>query len=108
MVTEQRVQVTASRYRIPDVVVVARPPEDGRIVNEPPFLCIEVLSPSDRMTEMQERIDDYLKFGVRYVWVMNPVNRQAFIYTADRIQPVTDGILRTANPEILVPLADLA
>jgi Uma2 family endonuclease len=107
-VTEQRVQVLPSRYRVPDIAVVLAPPDNGRIVDAPPFLCIEILSRADRMTEMQDRIDDYLKFGVRYVWVINPVNRQAFIYTPDHIQPVTDGILRTAGPDILVPLADLA
>jgi hypothetical protein len=50
------------------------------------------------MSEMQERIDDYLEFGVPYVWVINPINRRAFIYTPgamheakrrhpDRLQP---------------------
>ena len=107
VVTEQRVQVTATRFRIPDVTVVLTPPDNGRIVNHPPFLCIEILSPSDRMAEMQERIDDYLKFGVRFIWIVNPVNRQAFIYTASGIQQVSDGILRTASPDILVPLAEL-
>ena len=107
VVTEQRLQVTLSRFRIPDIAIVSSPPEDGRIVDEPPFLCIEILSPRDRMTEMQERIDDYLKFGVRYVWVINPVNRRASIYTADGTREMRDGILRTSDPEIVVPRADL-
>ena len=28
---------------------------------------VEILSKDDTMTQMQERIDDYLQFGVRYV-----------------------------------------
>jgi Uma2 family endonuclease len=107
VVTEQRVQVTGTRWRIPDLAVVTGVPRDGRIIDEPPFLCIELLSPSDRMTEMQERIDDYLRFGVRYVWLINPVNRRAFVYTADGMHEVRDGVLRASNPDIAVPLAGL-
>ena len=80
VVTEQRVQVKARRFRVPDILVLTGPPT-GPIIKEPPFLCIEILSPSDRMAEMQERIDDYLDFGVRYVWLINPRRRRAFIYT---------------------------
>ena len=106
-VTEQRVQVTPSRFRIPGITVVTAVPSNGRIVDQPPFLCIELLSPRDRMTEMQERIDDYLRFGVRYVWVINPANRRAFVYTTDGMHEVRDGILRTSDPDITVPLSDL-
>ena len=104
---EQRVQVKARRFRVPDITVVTRPPADGRIIKEPPFLCIEILSPSDRMEEMQERIDDYLDFGVSYVWLINPRKNKAFIYTRDRVQEVKDGVLHTTNPDIRVNLAEL-
>ena len=77
------------------------------IIVEPPFSCIEVLSPSDRMKEMQERIDDYLAFGVRYVWLLHPRTRRAFVYTVDAVREVKDGVLRTDDPDICVPLAEL-
>ncbi|HEY6989841.1 MAG TPA: Uma2 family endonuclease [Bryobacteraceae bacterium] len=106
VVPEQRVQVKARRFRIPDIAVLTSPPS-GRIVTEPPFLCIEILSKSDRMVEMQERIDDYLEFGVRYVWLINPQTRRAFIYTPEGVGEVKDGILYTANPDLRVSLAEL-
>ena len=59
------------------------------------------------MAEMQERIDDYLDFGVRYVWLINPRKRRAFIYTNEGVQEVKDGILHTSNPDIRVSLAEL-
>ena len=68
VVPEQRVQVKATRYRVPDISVVTGPAPAGPILEEPPFLCIEILSRNDRMAEMLERIDDYLSFGVRYVF----------------------------------------
>ncbi len=106
-VTEQRVQVKATRFRVPDISVLDGPPPGGGIIVDPPFLCIEILSPSDRMKEMQERIDDYLNFGVRYVWLLHPRTRRAFVYTPDAVREVKDGILQTENPDISVPLAEL-
>jgi Uma2 family endonuclease len=43
--TEVRVQVKPTRFRVPDVTVVAGPKPKTRILREPPLLCIEVLSP---------------------------------------------------------------
>lgn len=77
------------------------------IFNEPPFICIEVLSKKDRQTRVRERIDDYLKFGVLYVWVINPANRRVWIYTSDAAREVTDGVLRTENPSIEVLLSEV-
>src|SRR6266446_6344575 len=47
-VPEQRVQVSATRFRIPDVCVVLGTPTE-QIFTKPPFLCVEILSPEDRM-----------------------------------------------------------
>jgi Uma2 family endonuclease len=107
VVVEQRVQVKATRYRVPDITVVSGPPPTTPILREPPFLCIEILSRGDSMDDVQERIDDYLSFGVSHVWVINPRKPRAFHYTADAIREAKDGILRTTNPDIVVPLLEL-
>jgi Uma2 family endonuclease len=106
VVPEQRVQVKARCFRVADILVLTGPPS-GPIIKEPSFLCIEILSPSDRMGEMQDRIDDYMDFGVRYVWLIHPRKRRAFIYTSEGVQEVKDGILHTANPDIRVSLTEL-
>lgn len=104
-VTEQRVQVRATRFRIPDISVVAGGSPGTQILVQPPLICIEILSPSDSMDQMQDRIDDYLTFGVPYVWVLNPRTRKAFVYTAEGMREAKDGILRAGHIE--VPLAEL-
>jgi Uma2 family endonuclease len=105
---EVRVQVTPSRYRVPDLcVMLGLAAPLGDVVTQPPFLCIEILSPEDRISRMQERIDDYFRFGVRYVWLIDPRSRRAWIYTPGSIQEVRDGMLRTENPELTVPLAEV-
>jgi Uma2 family endonuclease len=105
--TEQRVQVKATRFRIPDITVMAgRGPETG-IIRQPPFLCIEVLSPEDRFPRVLERVSDFLEFGVRYVWVIDPATKLATIYTQDGAREVRDGILTTKDPDIVVNLNEL-
>ncbi len=107
VVPEQRVQVKATRFRIPDILVLTGARPAGPIVTQPPFLCVEILSPSDRMAEMHERIDDFLSFGVKYVWVIDPRTRRAFVYTSESVREVKDGILRTEDPDIIVPLLEI-
>ena len=102
---EQRVQVSATRFRIPDICVVAGAEPEEQILTAPPFICVEILSKDDRLAEMQERVDDYLAFGVPYVWILNPRNRKAWRCTFEGMIEV--GELRTGDPEIIVPLQDL-
>ncbi len=105
VVPEQRVQVKPTRYRIPDVCVVIGPHTGEQILTKPPFLCIEILSKDDRMSEMQERIDDYLNFGVASVWVFDPRKQRAFVFTKGGMTEPIDRILHAG--EIIVPLAEL-
>jgi Uma2 family endonuclease len=104
---EQRVQVAASRFRVPDIAVVLGPLPTTRVLLEPPFLCVEILSRDDSMYDMQDRIDDYLNFGVAHVWVVNPRTRRAFVYTVEGMREAKDGVLRTESPEIRISLAGL-
>jgi Uma2 family endonuclease len=80
---EQRVQVSKTLYRIPDICVYAGENPKDQIFRTPPFTCIEILSPEDRVARTQARIDDYLNFGVSYVWVINPANRRVWVYTTE-------------------------
>ena len=105
-VPECRVQVKKRRFRIPDVSVLRAESPIEQIVETPPLLCIEVLSPEDRIAEMQERIDDYMAMGVEYVWMIDPRARRAWITTNDGSREARDGILRAGNL-IQIPLAEL-
>src|SRR5215467_1720230 len=78
---EVRVQVKPDRFRVPDVAIVRGRKPQARIVTEPPFAVIEVLSPEDRAGDLQARIDDYLAFGIAFVWVINPTTRKEYVNT---------------------------
>lgn len=103
---EQRVQTKATRFRIPDICVTLGRPDEP-IFRTAPFLCIEILSSEDRMSRVGERIQEYLDMGVPFVWLVDPFSHAAWIYSLAGKQVVTDGILRTSEPDILVPLDEL-
>ncbi len=80
--TEQRIRVvdsaTEKRYRIPDICVVRKPYRKDRVLSEPPYLVIEILSPDDRTSETLQRVNDFARFGVTHIWVVAPAEQKVF------------------------------
>ncbi|MEO5802372.1 MAG: Uma2 family endonuclease, partial [Verrucomicrobiota bacterium] len=52
-------------------------------------LVIEVLSPSDRMTQINRKLDHYFEHGARLAWLINWPKQQVHIYTDDCIESLT-------------------
>ncbi|MDB5355196.1 MAG: hypothetical protein JWN24_1649 [Phycisphaerales bacterium] len=74
--------------RFPDVSLVrsSRKKEIGRDPGYMPIpadLAVEVLSPNDRIMEIDEKVEQYLKAGFGMVWVVNPHPRHVHIYRPD-------------------------
>jgi len=101
------VQVSPSRFRIPDVTVVKTSQFQAEIFKNPPHLCIEVLSKDDTLDYMQEKIDDYLRFGVPYIWIINPRLRKGYVATKAGMVEAESGVVVTSDPDIRVPVAEL-
>jgi Uma2 family endonuclease len=74
VVTEQRVRVSLTRVRIPDVALLPLGAQPDVIV-EPPALIVEILSPDDSYSDTQERARDYREMGVETVWIVDPKTR---------------------------------
>jgi Uma2 family endonuclease len=104
--TELRMRVSSRRFRIPDVTVMLKSQRGERVLTHPPFLCVEIVSPDDRLSRVFERVKEYLAFGVKYVWILDPTTRTAWIQTSEDGREVRDQ-LTTQNPDIAIPLADL-
>ena len=47
-----------------------------------PELIVEIISPGDRWTNIEDKLDEYFAIGVRLVWLVNPQKREIFIYHA--------------------------
>src|SRR5262245_56801555 len=46
----------------------------------PPVLAVEMLSPNDKMSQVNEKIADYLRAGVRVVWLADPELKTVTVY----------------------------
>src|SRR5215218_1989425 len=71
--------------RAPDLAFVSREriPEGDAPKNflaVAPDLVVEVLSPGDTYTEVEEKVEEWLAAGVRAVWVLNPKRRGVSVY----------------------------
>lgn len=102
---ELRVQVAARRFRVPDITVTTSKGK-GRILHEPPFLCIEILSPEDRASRVLVKINDYFSFGVRYVWVIDPEEKTAWSYTRDGKRE-SATVLTTDSPRLTLDISEV-
>jgi Uma2 family endonuclease len=73
--------------RRPDIAFIASAqlaavPEEGHVPIAPD-LAIEIVSPTDNVYELDEKLADYRAAGVKLVWVLNPKVRIARVYRAD-------------------------
>jgi Uma2 family endonuclease len=99
---EQRVQVTPTRFRVPDVCVIAEGAGKEQIVTTPPVLCIEVLSPEDTVARTREKIQDYFNMGVPVCWIIDPVSRQGWEATPGSLEDAAGGVLRAQGLEMRI------
>ena len=106
MLVEQRVKVAGTRVRVPDICLVEASDRD-EVIQMPPLLCVEVLSPEDRWKRVEVRINDYLAFGVPTVWIIDPYSSRAWIATSAGAAEVNDSVLRCANLNLEIALADI-
>ena len=101
--------------RAPDAafVAAARIPEGAAargFAEMAPDLVVEVVSPSDRATDVLDKAQAWLAAGVRIVWVLYPDQRLAIVYdgaaVAHRgVDDVLDG--GEVLPGLQLPVADL-
>ena len=106
--TEQRVQVSETRYRVPDVCVVPVSQPFRGILRTPPVLCVEVLSPEDRFGRMLERVQEYTRMGVPHVWIIDPISREIWTVQGNGGPvPLQGTELTLPDTPVRIPVADI-
>ncbi len=73
-----------SRERLPEPL-----PQSGHL-KVAPDLVVEVVSPGDLASDIEEKVSEYLRAGVQLVWVAYPASRQVHVFRATR----SDSTLR--------------
>jgi Uma2 family endonuclease len=110
-------RILPNQIRIPDVSVVLwrrfpdrRLPLDA-VFRVAPDLAVEILSQGNAVGEMENKLDDYRRSGVRLVWYIDPEARTTLVHTADGPGKVVDenGVLDGAEvlPGFSFPLRKL-
>jgi Uma2 family endonuclease len=86
--------------RIPDVVFIATSArfEDGILVDAP-ILCVEILSPSQRLSELVAKCEVYHAWGISFCWVVDPIGKKTWEYNNG--EPLSllpeDGVLKAGD-----------
>jgi Uma2 family endonuclease len=105
--TEVRVQTSETHFRVPDVCVVPSSRPRGRVIHYAPLLCIEILSPEDRLTAMRDKVDDYAQLGVTSIWVIDPEKRIGYYASTRGFERSPDGVMKIDGTTIEINLAGI-
>lgn len=108
------VQRNPDRVRGADIAFIAK----GRLDEIPdgflaiaPDLIVEVVSPTDRWTDIRQKIKEYFAIGVVWVWVVEPDNRAVLVYrSSTEMQQFTEQdtlVGEGALEGFSLPLTDL-
>ncbi len=68
----------------------------------PPILAVEILSPTDQQKDLQEKIREYLRCGVKLVWIVDPYFQTITVYQHDA-EPVLFNSTQTITAEPYLP-----
>ena len=89
-----------------DVAITAREPRSNRespttLVEGPPYVAIEILSPSDSHGDVHEKLRLYLDHGVAAVWIVDPDDQSVRIYRSGCPVAFSSGDdMLTCEPEM--------
>ncbi len=107
----------SGNLRSPDVSFIAKERLQGlrhapkKFFQGAPDLVVEILSPSDSVEALHQKIVEYFESGARLIWVLNPAEETVLVYHS----PQPDRLLRTGDsidgedvvPGFSMPLSEL-
>jgi Uma2 family endonuclease len=87
VVPELRSRTKETRYRLPDVSVLLRPPRT-RFLLDAAHIAIEILSEDDRMSQVLEKLAEYEAAGVEHIWLIDPRLELLSVYSGGNLSRV--------------------
>src|SRR5258708_30482513 len=108
--------------RVPDIMFysdvrfntyqVAVPDWKSKPVILVPYLVVEIISPTDRYSDVQGKIELYLHDGVKVIWVLDPQRSSITIYAQNSKQQITLSAEDSLDggdiiPGFNIPVADI-
>ena len=103
---EVRLKVVSEVEPVPDLIAVR-----GKLKNPyptvAPELCVEILSPSDKLSKALDKARSYISWGTEAVWIIDPEKRTAWTLSSrtgtDPVWVSPDAALRIGDTEISLP-----
>jgi Uma2 family endonuclease len=105
-VIEQRICVAPNRVRICDVALLRSDAPREKVTMTPPLVCIEILSPEDRIYRAKEVLKDYVSMGVENIWLIDPIRRTASTFDSNGLHEADPTNLTVPNTEIRLDLTE--
>jgi Uma2 family endonuclease len=102
---EARTRTSVNRVRLPDLVLDSPGYLRQEALTAPPAIAIEVLSPSDRVSDLKRRAQDLEGMGVPNIWLIDPESRDASIWKDGYWQKVMASHVQVLNSPAYLDLA---
>jgi Uma2 family endonuclease len=104
-----RLRVTAQRHRVPDVLVLEIPYDEGKFITDVPAITVEIKSPDDKFDDIVDKCFEYASLGVGNILVMDPDHRRAwqFEHNTLRALPGASIDLHLRQSTIDFPFAEM-
>ena len=102
---EVRVRLSPTKYLIP--YVIAAPEVQSPYPTDPVLLCVEIMSPEDRVGAMLAKCEEYHAWGVPFCWVIDPEKQTGWHYHAGSEPERVDRKGTLIAGQLSVPLEEL-
>jgi Uma2 family endonuclease len=84
---------------------------DIPVIESVPLLSVEILRPKDTNGDTNEKLGEYLKAGVRLIWLVSPSSRTVLVHRPDA-EPVLFNVQQelSADPHLpgfRIPVAQI-
>lgn len=98
--------------REPDILVIERSPNSGRLAKYPAsaILVVEVVSDDaeSRRRDLSEKRQDYARAGIPEYWIIDPVEKLITVLTLDGTEYREHGCFTTGEPATSLLLTDFS
>jgi Uma2 family endonuclease len=106
-IIEQRIRVAGNRVRVCDFALLRADAPRESVTVTPPLLCLEILSPEDRLARAELVLADYRAMGVLNIWLIDPLRRAAHTFDAAGLHHADPTRLLIPNTPIHLDLTGL-
>ncbi len=105
-VPELGVQVAEEDYHPPDITVLSRTAPREQVITAPPLAVFEILSPTDAMPDVLEKLEDCEQMRIPAIWVIEPKRLKYYRFSSGQLTPM--DVFELAGTEFQVPMSEIA